>query len=376
MHTLFVFTAAISFASSTFALPTTTPTCDATTAPERLEWRQLSSTQKADFINAVKCLSNPATHPHSSSLSPTGYTAGIAAVDTTSSRYDDFVYAHMDTNIKDHFTGLFLPWHRWYLTAFEKALRNDCGYSGYLPYWDWSLGKSDNPLKPDAANVAASPVFSADPTTGLGTFGAEANGYTVTDGAFASVNRSYPQDHVIARNMNNSSPTQPFMNKIFPFDFQDPTKTASSAFTPAEVQHIITHFPGDYFHFAYYMDGVSAQGMHNAAHLQFLPGDMSNPSYSPNDVIFFMHHANLDRIWYEWQGQSTANANAFEGGSVQDLNEYDDFPLGKAPALDTTSTIWTAGLETTNPTVADVMSTTGGYLCFKYSTFGTRAPSS
>ncbi|KAG9079785.1 hypothetical protein FS749_008244 [Ceratobasidium sp. UAMH 11750] len=350
MRTAFALVAAVTFASSAIAAPT----CSG--PYQRKEWRELTSTQQAAFITAVKCLGDPVAHPHSAGLSPTGFTSGIAPVDTTSSRYDDFVYGHMDTNIKDHFTGLFLPWHRWYLSAFEKALRDECSYTGYLPYWDWSL---------DAADVSAAPVFSSNPTTGFGTFGTAANNYVVTDGAFAGVNRAYPSDHYVARNLT----AYPFVNKIFPFDFANPNKKASDAFTPAEMSYIENNFSGDFVSFAAYMDGVRAQGMHNAAHLQFLPGDMSNPSFSPNDVIFFLHHANLDRVWAKWQSKSAANAASYGGGSVQDLPNYDTYPVGKGPALTTSSTIYTAGLAASDPIVADVMSTTGGYLCYTYSSY-------
>ncbi|KAG8733898.1 hypothetical protein FRC12_018712 [Ceratobasidium sp. 428] len=355
MHTIITL-AAVAFASTTWALPAARSEC--TTPYERKEWRELSSTAQAAFITAVKCLSNPTTHPHSSSLTPTGYTSGIAPVDTTSSRYDDFVYSHMDSNIITHFTGLFFPFHRWYLTCFEKALRNECGYTGYLPYWDWSL---------DANNVAASPILSSSATTGFGTVGTAANNYVVTDGAFANVNRAYPSDHYTARNLTN----YPFLDPIFPFAFANPNKKATDAFTPSEVAYVINNFSGDFEGFAAYIDGVTAQGMHNAAHLQFKDGDMSNPSYSPNDPIFFLHHANLDRIWAKWQAQSSSNANAYGGGSVQDLDHYPQYPLGQDPPVTTASTIPTSGLEATDPTVADVMSTQGGYLCFTYSSFTT-----
>jgi len=39
--------------------------------------------------------------------------------------------------------------------------------------------------------------------------------------------------------------------------------------------------------------------IHGAVHLG-LAGDMSTPSAS-NDFVFFMHHANLDRLWWKWQ---------------------------------------------------------------------------
>lgn len=32
-----------------------------------------------------------------------------------------------------HVTGNFLGWHRHYIWSYEQALRNECGYTGYLP---------------------------------------------------------------------------------------------------------------------------------------------------------------------------------------------------------------------------------------------------
>lgn len=34
--------------------------------------------------------------------------------------------------------SIFLSWHRYYTWAYETALRDECGYTGYQPYWDWS----------------------------------------------------------------------------------------------------------------------------------------------------------------------------------------------------------------------------------------------
>ncbi|KAK4454570.1 tyrosinase [Podospora aff. communis PSN243] len=58
-----------------------------------------------------------------------------------------------------HFTGHFLPWHRYYTAVYERMLRDECGYKGAQPYWDWTL---DTP----ASNFANSPVF--DALTGFG----------------------------------------------------------------------------------------------------------------------------------------------------------------------------------------------------------------
>ena len=40
--------------------------------------------------------------------------------------------------------------------------------------------------------------------------------------------------------------------------------------------------------------------MHNFGH-GWVSGHMGHPFSSPNDLIFFMHHCNIDRIWAEWQ---------------------------------------------------------------------------
>jgi hypothetical protein len=56
------------------------------------------------------------------------------------SRYDDFVVTHVNQTLTIHFTGSFFAWHRYYIWSFERALRQECDYDGYLPYWNW--GKS------------------------------------------------------------------------------------------------------------------------------------------------------------------------------------------------------------------------------------------
>jgi hypothetical protein len=44
-------------------------------------------------------------------------------------------------------------------------------------------------------------------------------------------------------------------------------------------------------------------GAHAAVHIAV--GGTMNSSSSPADPIFFLHHANLDRIWAEWQQKNT-----------------------------------------------------------------------
>ncbi|TQN63790.1 Tyrosinase-like protein orsC, partial [Colletotrichum shisoi] len=78
-------------------------------------------------------------------------------------RYDDFVAAHINQTLSIHATGNFLTWHRHYVWAYENALREECGYDGYQPYWNW-LTYRDDPSK--------APMFDGSDTSlsGDGTF--------------------------------------------------------------------------------------------------------------------------------------------------------------------------------------------------------------
>jgi tyrosinase len=45
-----------------------------------------------------------------------------------------------------HETPKFASWHQYYLSVYENALLDECGYKGYKAYNDWSLW-TDDPYK-------------------------------------------------------------------------------------------------------------------------------------------------------------------------------------------------------------------------------------
>ena len=113
-----------------------------------------------------------------------------------------------------HDTAAFLPWHRYFIHVYEKALREQCAYSGHLTYvqdpelqtqvaeyssryWDWSL---------DWEDVTQAPVW--DPILGFGGDGDEKDiesihGHCVTDGPFARLKvlyvEKFPYPHCLSR---------------------------------------------------------------------------------------------------------------------------------------------------------------------------------
>lgn len=81
----------------------------------------------------------------------------------------------------------FLPWHRYFGQIYEDAL-HDCGYTGALTYWDWTL---------DVLKLAQSPVMSS--TLGFGGDGSDTRTEVpagdlvrcVDSGPFANLRPSY-----------------------------------------------------------------------------------------------------------------------------------------------------------------------------------------
>lgn len=101
------------------------PTCTLKDLVFRREYGSLSHEERLDYVNAVQCLQNlpPRT--------PANVSSGAR------SRFDDFTVVHIQQTLDIHFSGIFPPWHRWFVYSYEKALREECGYKGYQPYWDW-----------------------------------------------------------------------------------------------------------------------------------------------------------------------------------------------------------------------------------------------
>jgi len=81
----------------------------------------MSKPDRKAYIEAVQCLRE---------LPSKSDKAWASAAET---RFDDFVAIHVNQTMFIHGNGLFLTWHRYFVWAYEQALRNECGYEGYQP---------------------------------------------------------------------------------------------------------------------------------------------------------------------------------------------------------------------------------------------------
>lgn len=91
----------------------------------------MKASERKAYIKAVQCLiSSPSK-------------SDPALVPGARTRYDDFVAQHMNQTLSIHGTANFLSWHRYYVAGYEKALREECGYTGSQPYWNWFSYQND-----------------------------------------------------------------------------------------------------------------------------------------------------------------------------------------------------------------------------------------
>ena len=146
----------------------------------------------------------------------------------------------------------FLPWHRAYLIAFERQLRTvDSTLS--IPYWDW-VGDGGRLL-----------------------------GFAGLLGTAA------------ARNLG-TRPDEPLVPDRMGW------------FTDQQEFEKLTNLAGDYYPFARELES----GPHNRGH-DWIGGDMESPLSSANDVAFWLHHAQVDRIWALWQESNPGERAALFG---------------------------------------------------------------
>lgn len=210
--------------------------------------------------------------------------------------YDQFVAIHLgvtqltgaQTTDGAHGGPGFLPWHREYLKRFEQALQSvDARVS--LPYWNWGLGGDPETI----------PLFADDRMGPMGSGGA--GGFDIASGYFAEAPNSFnpmgwtvrPELRVFGsalqrnRNLDTSTAIDPNLGAGWP---------SSVAINNLLLVSSFHNFRPDL-----------EWPPHGIVHIR-VGRDMSQMT-SPNDPIFFLHHAQVDRIWAKWQANHPGPTN-------------------------------------------------------------------
>jgi tyrosinase len=227
------------------------------------------------------------------------------------------VVAHIEQTPFVHASGLFLPFHRYFVHLFEQDLRTKCSYAGPFPYWDWTLSYQD---------VRNASVFDGSDLS-LGS-----NGVYIPDRAGKDI--SLPGNFTMTippatgGGCVMSGPFTPdkFEVRLGPVGFEplgpdgglgynprcltrDLNPDFSKDTRPSRVVRLIDECKdlgcvNEQFDIP---DGVPS-GVHAAGHWQ-VGLDALDVYASPSDPVFWLHHAQVDRVWTIWQGQAPEERN-------------------------------------------------------------------
>ncbi|TXS56660.1 tyrosinase family protein [Streptomyces sp. t39] len=232
----------------------------------RINQRNLTRAQKRRFVDALLALKR-------------------------SGRYDEFVRMHGRYYVSDaedgaraaHMAPSFFPWHRRYLLEFEQALQKvDPGVS--VPYWDWTVDNSPSSSL-WADDFMGGTGRALDRQVMTGPF-ARRNGNwrittRITDGTFLTRDLGRPRNPV-------SLPTRADVAAALADPVYDAAPWDSTSSTG----------------FRNRIEGWNAGGEgrwrnHNRVH-RWVGGLMMGAT-SPNDPVFWLHHAFMDLLWVRWQ---------------------------------------------------------------------------
>ncbi|KAI3392839.1 hypothetical protein diail_5153 [Diaporthe ilicicola] len=331
--------------------------CTADNVSVRKSWHDLTAEERIAYTDAVLCLQSKEAKTPSS------------LAEGAKSRYDDFIVAHINQTFTIHQTANFLGWHRWFIWEHEQALRNECGYDGALPYWDWA--------RTAESGLAASPIFDGSATS-LSGDGAPMN-YTDDDYIVVNENSAEAAVYLSAGTGGGCVTSGPFVNytvnlgpgglttinggtdnSSFPYKYnprclkRSLTDDANTRFANSSSVLTLLREPQDIWSFEWLMQGdptAPELGVHGGIHFSIGGDPASDLFVSPGDPAFYLHHGQIDHVWWLWQMQDPASrivnwtsavngpftmnnsTEPYKNGTAEDLQNLGFVAEGKAPKL-------------------------------------------
>ncbi|CBX97525.1 hypothetical protein IAQ61_007066 [Plenodomus lingam] len=338
-------------------------TCTLKNAAIRREWSTLSRTEKLDYLNAVNCLARkPAKTP-----------SAIAA--GAKSRYDDLVVTHIQQSRAIHGTGNFLSWHRYYTWAFEQMLRNECGYQGHQPYYNWAWWANDPKSSPlfDGSATSMSgdgeyipgrnySCIPTEETCHIKLYPSHGGG-CVTSGPFKNFTVNLGPLLSLLK-IPDGLPPNPQADGLGynPRCLRrDISTQASNETSDKAVAALIKNNPNiaDFQRVYQGEFALGRMGVHTGGHYT-IGGDAGSDFFnSPADPAFWPHHGMIDRVWWIWQNLDLKNRQTAVAGK----RGFGD--TGENTLINDTITLGDY-IGAPNITIGDAMSTMAGPFCYIY----------
>lgn len=208
----------------------------------------------------------------------------------------------------------FLPWHREFLLRFENELVRHGSTIG-LPYWDWTdhTGTSNKLFVDEFLGARDGLIMT-------GYFAFDAPGTPGTPNSDFSKPHWWPDNLVGWR-------IRPSLAHTFGTTLLRKLDSRSLAI-PEDIRRTMSRPIYEDSATAIEVDPIRGtpddqprgfrnrlergRRMHGFGH-GWVGGHMGHPLTSPNDLIFFLHHCNIDRLWAEWQSNGHQGAPFYPG---------------------------------------------------------------
>ncbi|KAK7985740.1 hypothetical protein PG988_003362 [Apiospora saccharicola] len=337
--------------------------CTMENAAVRREYSTLSNEEKLDYTRAVQCLM--ARPP----ISPADQVPGAQ------SRYDNIVATHINQTRTIHRGGSFLAWHRHYVWTFEQALRNECGYKGYVPYWSWAKSSQDPLNSPYLDGSEYSQGGNGEYEPHNCTIGLSSHLLCIEPGQGGGCVKKGPYAGIMA-NLTATVPSWPGITAKTPFSY-DPRCIWHDISVPlarkwSGDEHIV-----DLLRNPLYQTGIGAfqdrlqytgndtfgwYGLHQFGHFLLNgdpTGDITHNSYSTRQMSPYFGYTMVDRVWWIWQNQKPTE-RAFQVAGTRTMNNKP--PSDNVTLEDTFDMGYNGG----KVTIKDLVSTMAGPYCYVY----------
>jgi tyrosinase len=176
-------------------------------------------------------------------------------------------FSDIHRNFCPHGNWYFLPWHRAYILSFERICRELSGKRDFaLPYWNWTADRQF-PAAFAAGDRSSNPLF-------------------------------HPRPGVARLRLADDTVGQPVISRVL----NSPDFEAFGSTRPRGQNSAVASWQRRL--------GSKTElefNPHDGVH-QAIGGNMSVVALSSRDPIFFLHHANVDRLWSAWNGRGNVNS--------------------------------------------------------------------
>ena len=299
----------------------------------RKSFTDLSDSERDKFLEAVITLKHRIANPTSPANQQVSVYDQFVALHGAAMNLSSSTRGNLDLG---HGNALFLPWHRQYLLDFEKALQT-VHADVSIPYWDWTKRQASRTqlfqddfmglIPVEQLSLASGYFAQLAPTPSPAWWPSGFVGWQVRS-EFQSPNWQSLPDNLVRSLIRAGGDT-------------------ANLPTGRQIKAIIDQV-NDYNTFRIIIEHGNPEPFvirtHDSGH-NWVGGHMAT-AFSPLDPIFFMHHANVDRLWAEWQAVDSFRAS--------------DLPVELIPGIGRNDPMWPwvgndSSYQVTDSTIENLM---------------------